>query len=132
MPSWPAAVLFDFDGVIVNSEPVHLRAFQLAAATESIALTDDQYYRELALASRTRRTTSLVAYALQGFVDGIRDQIDRVRQQQFNVTWINYVHETMNQFPASQTRDRQRSLVLAMPQDQIFPKDELWRFLLQP
>ena len=47
MPPWPRAVLFDFDGVIVNSEPVHLRAFQAAAKTESIQLTDDEYYREL-------------------------------------------------------------------------------------
>jgi beta-phosphoglucomutase len=47
MGDWPAAVLFDFDGVIVNSEPVHLRAFQLAAATEGINLTPQQYYREL-------------------------------------------------------------------------------------
>lgn len=47
MPGWPAAVLFDFDGVIVNSEPAHLRAFQLAAATEGIELTLDEYYGEL-------------------------------------------------------------------------------------
>ncbi len=47
MPDWPAAVLFDFDGVIVNSEPVHLRAFQRAAAAEGIELTSDEYYREL-------------------------------------------------------------------------------------
>src|SRR5688572_3250864 len=47
MPDWPAAVLFDFDGVIVNSEPVHLRAFQHAAAGEGIELTSDEYYREL-------------------------------------------------------------------------------------
>ena len=27
MPAWPAAVLFDFDGVFVNSEPLHFQAF---------------------------------------------------------------------------------------------------------
>jgi len=47
MSGFPRAVLFDFDGVIVNSEPVHLRAFQGAALSESIPLTDDEYYREL-------------------------------------------------------------------------------------
>ena len=47
MSDFPRAVLFDFDGVIVNSEPVHLRAFQRAAAIESIHLSDDEYYREL-------------------------------------------------------------------------------------
>lgn len=88
-------------------------------------LTRDQYYRELAEASRTRKTKNLVTYAVQGLVDGIRDQIDRVRIQQFSVTWINYVHETMGRFPSSPTRDRQRSLVLAMPSGEVVPRAEL-------
>lgn len=88
-------------------------------------LTRDQYYRELAEASRTRKTLGLVTYAVQGLVDGIRDQIEQVRIQQFNVTWINYVHETMGQFPSSPTRDRQRSLVLAMPSGEVVARSEL-------
>lgn len=47
MQSWPQAVLFDLDGVIVDSEPVHLRAFQLAAKANDIDLTEAEYYREL-------------------------------------------------------------------------------------
>lgn len=43
----PAAVLFDFDGVIVHSEPLHLLAFQTVAAEEKIELTEDEYYRDL-------------------------------------------------------------------------------------
>ena len=88
-------------------------------------LTRSQYYRELAEASRTKQTKDFVAYAVQGLVDGIRDQIDSVSAQQFNVTWINYVHETMNQFPSSPSRDRQRSLVLAMPSGKVVPRNEL-------
>jgi cell filamentation protein, protein adenylyltransferase len=88
-------------------------------------LTRDQYYRELGEASRTSKTTRFLGYATQGLVDGIRDQIDQVRDQQFNVTWINYVHETMGQFASSPTRDRQRSLVLAMPSGVVVPKNDL-------
>jgi beta-phosphoglucomutase len=40
----PDALVFDFDGVIVNSEPVHLRAFQAVLAAESIALSAREYY----------------------------------------------------------------------------------------
>jgi beta-phosphoglucomutase len=47
MNAWPHAVLFDFDGVIVDSEPTHLRAFQRAARSEGIDLTPEQYYRHL-------------------------------------------------------------------------------------
>jgi beta-phosphoglucomutase len=47
MKSWPAAVLFDFDGVIVNSEPLHLQAFQEVLAKEKIDLSDEEYYGKL-------------------------------------------------------------------------------------
>ncbi len=41
------AVLFDFDGVIVNSEPLHFHAFHEVLAEESFDLTEEEYYREL-------------------------------------------------------------------------------------
>ena len=47
MPPWPLAVLFDFDGVIVNSEPLHFYAFTQVLAAEHIELSEDEYYREL-------------------------------------------------------------------------------------
>jgi HAD superfamily hydrolase (TIGR01509 family) len=47
MTRWPKAVLFDFDGVIVHSEPLHLRAFVESLAAEGIALGAQEYYREL-------------------------------------------------------------------------------------
>ena len=38
------AVVFDFDGVIADSEPLHLRAYQAVLETEGISLTRDDYY----------------------------------------------------------------------------------------
>jgi len=38
------AIVFDFDGVLANSEPLHLRAYQDILAGEGIALTADDYY----------------------------------------------------------------------------------------
>ena len=38
------AVIFDFDGVIADSEPLHLRAFQQALAEENIQLTSQDYF----------------------------------------------------------------------------------------
>ena len=38
------AIIFDFDGVIADSEPLHLRAFQHALADNGIALTRDEYF----------------------------------------------------------------------------------------
>jgi len=36
--------VFDFDGVIANSEPLHLRAFQEVLAAADVTLTDREYY----------------------------------------------------------------------------------------
>ena len=38
------AIVFDFDGVIANSEPLHLRAYQAALTDEGVDLTPDEYY----------------------------------------------------------------------------------------
>ena len=40
------AIVFDFDGVIADSEPLHLRAFQQTLAEESIELTQADYYSQ--------------------------------------------------------------------------------------
>jgi beta-phosphoglucomutase len=47
MSDWPAAILFDFDGVIVNSEPLHFMAFREVLQAEGIQLDEAEYYREL-------------------------------------------------------------------------------------
>ena len=44
---WPRAVLFDFDGVIVNSEPLHFYAFHEVLKADGVEITEDEYYREL-------------------------------------------------------------------------------------
>ena len=44
MPRGPSALIFDFDGVIADDEPLHLAAFQHALAAEGIALTREAYY----------------------------------------------------------------------------------------
>ncbi|MGE5851327.1 MAG: HAD hydrolase-like protein, partial [Candidatus Methylomirabilota bacterium] len=37
-------VIFDFDGVLVDSEPLHVRAFQDVLAAYGRTLTDEEYY----------------------------------------------------------------------------------------
>lgn len=89
-------------------------------------LTRDRYYRELDKASKSGGDiTSFIAYAIEGFVDGIRSQIDEVRTQQLSVAWINFVHEVMSRFPTGKASDRQRELVLAMPFDRVIARSEL-------
>lgn len=46
MPAEIRTILFDFDGVLVNSEGLHFRAFERAAADAGIPLTEEEYYRD--------------------------------------------------------------------------------------
>jgi beta-phosphoglucomutase len=41
------AIVFDFDGVIANSEPLHFQGFRDVLAEASIALTESDYYARL-------------------------------------------------------------------------------------
>src|SRR5512132_541522 len=40
----PQGIVFDFDGVIVNTEPLHLQASRDALALRGIDLSDEEYY----------------------------------------------------------------------------------------
>ena len=40
------AIVFDFDGVIANSEPLHFRAYRDVLAGEGLTLTEADYYAE--------------------------------------------------------------------------------------
>lgn len=77
--------------------------------------TRELYYRELDKASGSGGDLkSFLEYAVKGFVEGIREVVDRLRGELLHATWTNYVHEVMNEQPSGETRDRQRALVLSL------------------
>lgn len=89
-------------------------------------LTRDRYYRELDLASKPGQSTLVfLSYAIEGFIDGIREVIGMVRFQQIQVAWVNYVHERFTSLPNTNASARQRALVLAMPMGQSVQRDDL-------
>ena len=46
IPGRLAAVIFDFDGVLADSEPLHERAYQVVLAELGVTLTHERYYGE--------------------------------------------------------------------------------------
>lgn len=78
-------------------------------------LTRAGYYRELAKASSSGGDLlPFIRYALRGFLDGIREQIGRIRDQQMRVAWENYVHDRFRDVKNSPTQKRRRDLVFAL------------------
>ena len=47
------AIFFDFNGVIINDEPIQLKAYQEALPAEGITLTEEEYYNCLGMDDRT-------------------------------------------------------------------------------
>lgn len=75
--------------------------------------TRTQYYRELDRASKSGGDLMpFIRYAVQGFLDGLRGQINEVRGHQMNVSWENYVHERFRDNKVSPAQKRRRDLVL--------------------
>ena len=72
------AIIFDCDGVIADSEPLHLAAMQRALAEEGITLTEEAYYREyLALDDRGCYTKAFHAHGRTLTDDHLRELIAR-------------------------------------------------------
>ncbi len=90
--------------------------------------TRSEYYRQLRLASKGGgNVLPFIGYALQGFVDGLREQLNTIRAQQFANWWEQYVYQQFGR-TKSQAQLRQRQLVLEMSKfDQPLLKSQLPR-----
>ena len=74
--------------------------------------TRSEYYRRLDRASREcSGVIDFLAYALQGFVDGLTDQIETIKGQIRTDMWTNYVHLSFRD-RSGRTDTRRRHLVL--------------------
>lgn len=47
------AILMDFNGVIINDEPLHMKAYQEILGKEGIALSEDHYYSSMGMDDKT-------------------------------------------------------------------------------
>jgi len=77
-------------------------------------LTRTEYYRQLERSSASGGDyIPFIEYAVQGFADGLRNQVQEIREFQLDVIWRNYVHEAFGEKKSNADR-RRRDLVLAL------------------
>lgn len=82
--------------------------------------TRTEYYRQLDRTSKTMGDISdFVKYAINGYVDELRDLLRIIRMQQWDIVWRNYIHEKFKD-QTSEAAIRQRHLAL----DLSFQTDE--------
>lgn len=76
--------------------------------------TRSEYYRKLSQASRTADgVTGFLTYAVQGFVDGIREQLERVIHEQMTFAWLQFVSDELEDDKPA-LRQRRVNLVRAI------------------
>ncbi|OEU65102.1 MAG: hypothetical protein BA863_06235 [Desulfovibrio sp. S3730MH75] len=74
--------------------------------------TRSEYYRQLDLTHKADNNVfSFIEYALNGFIDGLKEQIKIIKNQQLRVHWISHVH-TVFQNKNNSTDLRRRRLVI--------------------
>lgn len=89
--------------------------------------TRTKYYARLAAASRETDIDGFIEYAVEGYVDMLREQIEQVKNHQLDTAWTNYVHEMLSTETPGLTKDRRRELVLSLPKDVPKSKKEIRR-----
>ena len=74
--------------------------------------TRTEYYRQLDKTSKTKGDIShFIKYAINGYGYELRDQLNIIRMQQWDIVWRNYVHEMFKE-QTSEAAIRQRHLAL--------------------
>lgn len=89
--------------------------------------TRSRYYDRLAEASYRRDAAGFIQYAVDGFVDMLREQIAEVQSMQRRVAWQNYVHERFRGETSGEASKRRRALALALPEGVATPRNKLQR-----
>ena len=75
-------------------------------------ITRHEYYRQLDISSKSGGDViPFLEYALQGFIDGLQEQLNIIRDQQWDIVWRNYIHEKFKD-NARATGVRRRRLAL--------------------
>ncbi len=95
-------------------------------------LTRAEYYRQLDKANRGKDLSSFIAYAVQGYRDGLLESLRTIQASQFEMAWRTLVHDRFaeQRYRKKNVFKRRRDLVLNMPLNKDMSADEF--LLLTP
>ncbi len=80
--------------------------------TNHYNLTRTKYYEQLEYASASGGDIiPFIEYAVKGFVDGLKEQLEVVRVQQLKITWRDFVYDSFRN-KSGTTNERRRKLVI--------------------
>lgn len=89
--------------------------------------TRSEYYRQLDESMKKRDIGGFLSYAVQGFRDGLQEQLDYIFKQVIDISWESYIYETFRETKYHETTTkRRRNLVLELSKKlQPVPTNEM-------
>lgn len=77
--------------------------------------TRTEYYRQLDYTSKSGGDIiPFIQYAVTGLIDGLKEQFEVIRMEQFRITWRNFIYDKFKNKPGL-VNDRKRILILDFP-----------------
>lgn len=95
--------------------------------------TRNEYYRHLDIAGKKRDINDFITYAVQGFRDGLVDQLRYIFSQVLDTSWENYIYEVFKEHKRSEKpAKRMRALVIELSrQPEPVPREKLTMLTLK-
>lgn len=89
--------------------------------------TRTEYYRQLNNARKERNLTKFIDYAVQGFRDGLDENLKLIQDGQMKIFWRNYVYESFAdmKYVKSSVFKRKRGLMFAIPIHRLLTSSEI-------
>ena len=89
--------------------------------------TRPEYYRQLDQARKNRSLTGFIKYAVQGFRDGLKENLSVIQESQFSIFWHYHIYEAFAdiKYTKKDAFKRKRELILKMPINQEFDVDQI-------
>ena len=89
--------------------------------------TRSEYYRQLSNASKTRDLTGFIKYAVKGFRDGLKENLEIIQKNQFEIFWHNHIYELFARLKYTKKNafKRKRELILRFPIGRKVSIDEI-------
>lgn len=90
-------------------------------------MTRPEYYRQLDQARKNRNLSGFIKYAVLGFRDGLKENLNIIQQNQFLIFWHYYIYESFKdvKYTKRDAFKRKRELMLKMPINQEFDVDQI-------
>jgi len=89
--------------------------------------TRPEYYRQLDKARKARDLTHFIKYAVQGFRDGLRENLSLIQMNQFSIFWQYYIHKAFAdlKYTKKTAFKRKRGVMLQLPVGKEYAVDEI-------